>query len=336
MVRRHFPCLRFLPPFRAARRIAAGLLIATGCSRGPLPQPREVAYVKEARVVLRDPLGPSSREVGHLKIGEPVEVLAKRPFWAHVRSQGGQTGWVQTRSLASPDIVRQFRRLAAETGALPPQGMAILRREANLHLEPDGGSETFYRLPEGEEVEVLLHRAIRQPAPLAARGSERIPDQKATPESSLEWQVQAHEDWMLVRVGGNKAGWLLENILEMNLPVEIASYREGLRIRAWFVLHRERAEGGEHPWYLWATIRPRAGLPFDFDAIRVFVWNPSQSRYETAYRERGLIGLYPIHVGAQETPRGPSPAFSLQLEDETGKRFQKNYVMVDRQVRRAS
>jgi hypothetical protein len=76
-------------------------------------------------------------------------------------------------------------------------------------------------------------------------------------------------------------------------------------------------------------------LPYDFDEIRVFVWNPNQDRYETSYRERNLIGFYPIRVGSRETPRGLSPSFVLPVEDETGRRFEKQYVMAGRVVQRA-
>ena len=91
----------------------------------------------------------------------------------------------------------------------------------------------------------------------------------------------------------------------------------------------------ERPWYLWATISRVAGLPYDFDAIRVFVWDPNRDRYETSYRERNLIGFYQIRVGSQETPRGLSPSFVLPVEDETGRRFEKQYVMAGRVVQRA-
>ena len=106
-----------------------------------------------------------------------------------------------------------------------------------------------------------------------------------------------------------------------------------LRVRGWFVLFEEHDKGEVHPWYLWVTIRPRAGLPFDYDEFRVFVWNPRMSRYETSYRQRNLIGFYPVQVGSRETPAGQIPTFSLQLEDEKGTRFRKNYAMNGRIVR---
>lgn len=330
----------FLAPDGPLRLEETGLVVClglalTGCTGRVAPPHRETAYVRGAAVPLRDQLGPSSNLVGKLESGEAVEVLATRPRWAQVRAANGQTGWVQSRFLATQALHDRFRALAAHAGTLPPQGTALLRRGADLHLDARRDSETFYHLPEGEEVEVLAHR-VAEHTPAARVNPGNVPSEsEAGDQLPAELAVQALEDWFLVRASGGKAGWLLESLLDMNVPVEVARYREGLRIRAWFVIYREMDEGVEHPWYLWATIRPVAGLPFDFDEIRVFVWDPVRDRYETAYRERKLIGFYPVQVGRQETPRGPAPSFGLQLEDQTGKRFQKNYVMAGRTVRRA-
>ena len=310
-------------------------IAAAGCSRPSDPPPPRIAYVRGANVPLRDQLGPSSTLRGSLASGEPVEVLATRPRWSQVRSASGRIGWIQSRFLADPEVHERFRLLADQSDALPSQGAAILRREANLHLEPGRDTETFYHFPEREVVEVLAHRvADGVPArPTGAGNGASAFEAEDLPPAELA--VQTLEDWLLVRAAGRKVGWLLESSVEMNPPVEVAQYREGLRIRAWFVIHREMDDGVERPWYLWATIRRVAGLPYDFDEIRVFVWNPNRDRYETSYRERNLIGFYPIRVGTQDTPRGPSPAFALPVEDETGKRFEKNYVLAGRLVQRA-
>ena len=292
-----------------------------------------VAYVRNPETTLWNQLGPSSSPAKSLPSGERVEILRRRPRWVQVRTADGQTGWAHAEALASLEVFQQFQRLAGEIASLPSQGAAIARRPANLHLEPSRHSETFDRLAEGEEVDVVAHRVSeRTPNSSAQKKFSPAKADSRTGESARV-EIGESDDWLLVRGVGQQAGWVLESSLDMNVPMEIAQYNEGLRIRAWFVLYTEQDKSGEHPWYLWATIRPRRGLPFDYDEIRVFVWNPRNSRYETSYRERNLIGFYPIQVGTRQTPSGPSPTFSLQLEDETGERFQKNYSMAGRLVR---
>jgi hypothetical protein len=269
--------------------------------------------------------------VGSLNNGDEVEILGRRTRWTQVRTASGQTGWMQSRFLADAAVRDRFRALALQSASLPSQGTALLQRDANLHVEPGRDSDTFYRLAKGGEAEVLQHR-------VASRGSVRRTapeegDSAAGPAAEL--LVQTPEDWLLVRDSEGRTGWMLESLADMNPPFEVGQYREGLRIRAWWVIHRETDDSIERPWYLWATVRRLAGLPYDFDEIRVFVWNPSRDRYETSYRERNLIGFYPIGIGARDTPGGPSPTFALQVEDETGNRLEKRYVMEGRIVRRS-
>lgn len=309
--------------------IAAAFAAAlVGCRQERVPELREVAYVSGTGVALRNELGPSSRVEMILDSGAQVEVLSRRPRWAQVRLASGLTGWIQERFLVSQEVFDRFLRLARETEGLPSQGRAIVRREANLHLEPGRTAQVFYRLAAGEPADVVAHRVAQQPARPESPSAGGAPS-----PGPAELRVRENEDWLLVRASRGRTGWLLETFVDMNLPLEIAQYSEGLRIRAWFVLHREQDEGQERLWYLWATIRPPAGLPYDFDEIRIFVWNPISDRYETSYRERHLIGFYPLQVGSRETPEGPSPTFRLQLENAQGERLEKNYFMVGRQVR---
>ncbi len=310
-------------------------LAAGGCStEPPAPQPPDLAYVRGVDVPLLDQLGPASSTIGSLNNGDKVEVLGTRPRWTHVRTADGRTGWMQSRSLADRGLRDQFHSLTLQSASRPSQGTALMKRDAHLHLEPDRDSETFYGFAEGGEAEVLAHRvAVRSTARRAA--TEDAASAEAA-ISAAEVAVQTLEDWLLVRGSKGRTGWMLESLADMNPPFEVAQYREGLRIRAWFVIHSEMDDGIDRPWYLWATIRRLAGLPYDFDEIRVFVWNPNRDRYETPYRERNLIGFYPIQVGSRQTPRGPSPTFTLHVEDETGKRLEKHYVMEARVVRPVS
>ena len=307
-------------------------LAAGGCSREPpLPPPPDVAYVQGLEVPLLDQLGPGSAAIGSVSNGDEVEVLGSRPRWTQVRTADGRTGWMQSRFLADSSVRDRFRALALQSAPLPSQGTLLLKRDANLHVEPGRNSDTFYRLPEGSVAEVLGHA-------VASRTSARAASSEgsgAAEESATEVVVQTPEDWLLVRDSERRTGWMLESLADLTPPFEVGQYREGLRIRAWFVIHREIDDGIERSWYLWATARRLAGLPYDFDEIRVFVWNPRRDRYETSYRERNMIGFYPIAVGTRDTPGGPSPTFALHVEDETGNRHEKQYVMEGRIVRRA-
>lgn len=295
--------------------VALGAALS-GCNLQPEPSAQELAYIRGANVEFRNELGPSSRVAGTFWSGERVEVLGQRPRWVEVRRASGETGWVQQASLVSQQVFDQFQQLARDAAALPSQGRAIVRRAANLHLTPGRDTLTFYQLAADEHVDVLQHSVVPRAVSSSAAG-----------------QSQDSEDWLLVRAENERAGWLLEGSVDLDPPLEVARYREGQRIRAWFVINKEEDDGEEHAWYLWATVRRLEGLPYDFEEIRVFVWNPRANRYETSYRERGLTGHFPIETGMRETPDGPTPTFRLHLEDRNGQRREKDYYMAGRLVR---
>ncbi len=305
-------------------------IASIGCQRETLQPAREAAFISEADSELRDQLGPETQVIGTLESGQRVEILETMNRWVLIRVEDDRTdertGWVHQRQLVSQEIHDQFRRLADESEDLPSQGSALVFRLANLHSEPGRSTPVFDQLQRDEQVEVLRHGiAARQAGSVA-------PADASSSGDAAEPEVPAPEDWLLVRDGAGRTGWLLEPSVAMNPPLEVAQYREGLRIRAWFLLRPEMSDGREQPWVLWATTR-RASVPYDFDEIRVFTWNPNVSRYETSLRERNLKGYFPIGVQAQNTPEEGPPSFQLELEDDEGTRFRKEYVMVGRQVR---
>jgi hypothetical protein len=132
------------------------------------------------------------------------------------------------------------------------------------------------------------------------------------------------EDWTLVRTKHNDIGWVLSRNLLMSIPDDVAQYAEGKHITAFFDLGpvNDDVKGPKHNW-LWTTAS--TALPYDFDAWRVFLWNPRRHRYETSYRERDLEGYFPVHV---EPPDAGSPlrTFELITKDDDGKTRRRTYT----------
>jgi hypothetical protein len=300
-------------------------VLASGCSRETPAETHEIAYASEASGDLRDQLGPKSRVIAQVNSGQKLEILERLNRWARVRVQNeGQSagkppleGWMHQRQMVSERVFLQFQELSRQSADLPPQGSGLVRRLANMRFQPGRNTQTFYQLASDEPIELLRHT---------------IAGREATAEE-LQRGMEAtlNEDWLLVRASGNRTGWVLESLAELVPPLEIARYREGQRIRAWFVLYREQDSDEVHPWYLWATVPRLTADTHDFEEIRVFVWNPAASRYETSYRERGLKGLLPIRVTPPES--GQSPEFSFEIMDDQGSRTRRQYYMLGRQVR---
>jgi hypothetical protein len=149
------------------------------------------------------------------------------------------------------------------------------------------------------------------------------------PEPTEAEKANVLEDWSLVRTHDGRVGWALTRYLVMSIPDEVAQYAEGHRITTYFSLGEVRDRDRDlvrHNW-LWTTIKKRAES-YQFDQVRVFTWSPRRHRYETAYRETGLRGYYPVQAS-----RSPQPEFSIILEEAPGQFFKKTYSFNGYQVR---
>ena len=148
------------------------------------------------------------------------------------------------------------------------------------------------------------------------------------PKLSEEEKALILEDWSLVRTRDGRVGWVLTRPLVMSIPDEVAQYAEGHRITSYFSLGEARERGDRDPdsapkqnW-LWTTSK-KGVKPFEFDAVRAFVYNGRRRRYETAFRETGMKGFYPVEVNRQEM-KGMT-YFSFIVQDDEGKYLRKRY-----------
>jgi hypothetical protein len=78
--------------------------------------------------------------------------------------------------------------------------------------------------------------------------------------------------------------------------------------------------------YVTVTSEFKDGLPYDWDQVRVFIWNRAKHRYETAYRLREQQGYLPVVTGKEQVEKmGEEPTFAIRTtpdgvvtQDETG------------------
>jgi hypothetical protein len=135
------------------------------------------------------------------------------------------------------------------------------------------------------------------------------------------------EDWALVRTKDGKVGWVLMRALNMAIPDEVAQYAEGHRITSYFPIGDVPDGDSVKKNWLWTTIA-KGQEPYEFDSIRVFVWNRKRRRYETAFIERKIRGHYPVHVDTS----GAVPTFSILVEGD-GAMYRKTYTFAGYHIR---
>jgi hypothetical protein len=121
----------------------------------------------------------------------------------------------------------------------------------------------------------------------------------------------------MIRTSSGQSGWVLTRRLYMAIPDEVAQYAEGHRITSYFPLGKVHDEDRVKTVWLWTT--SEAGLPYDFEGFRVFIWSLRHHRYETALIQRRVQGYFPTLVDAS------AGTFSVCLQKADGVRYRREY-----------
>jgi hypothetical protein len=347
-------CHRILP-------VPLLLLTLAACNRKALEH-HEYLYVSAAETSLRDRVATLYNKVGTVHNGERVEVLEKERRFLRVRTDSGQEGWVEERSLVPQEIYDQFQKLAADNANTPVQAHGATRAELNMHVTPSREAEHLYQLTDGEKVDILRRATApknppKEPKPVTTAQTKPDAKQKkpgksaspaakpakpaATPEENSAKPAatgeQAEEppapppvmeDWYLVRTSSGHVGWVLLRMIDLDIPLDVAQYAEGQRIIGYFVLNTVEEDGKPQPQYLVLLNEPKDGLAWDYNQIRVFTRNRARHRYETAYRERNLEGYLPVSVAHQDFGKeGDLPTFTIRKMNDDGKIVEVTYKL---------
>ena len=189
------PSLKTPHQFRyTALLLIAWLAFSFGCSRAKLEH-HEYMYVSAVETSLRDRVATLYGKVGTVQNGERVEVLEKQRRFLRVKTNKGQEGWIEERSLVPQEVYDGFQQLAKDSSGIPVQAHGSTRAELNMHLTPARDGEHLYQLKEGEKLEVLkratAEKNAKKPAPpTAAKPPQPATEEKASKNSSTAIDAQ--------------------------------------------------------------------------------------------------------------------------------------------------
>jgi hypothetical protein len=120
------------------------------------------------------------------------------------------------------------------------------------------------------------------------------------------------QDWWLVRDAKGQTGWIYSRLIDVSAPDTLQRYAEGARtVGAYILGYADDPDSGvldngstvtQIPEYVEVLSPYKAGLPYDFDQVRVFTWNVKKHRYETAFREKNIAGYLPVTMGTSADP----------------------------------
>jgi len=318
---------------------------------------------------LHDRVAAVSNRVAEVTNGQPLEVLEHGRRFLKVKTEKNEIGWIEEHAVIDAKAFHAFDQLGVQHKADPVVATGVVRDDIYLHLTPGRETERFFLLAANAKVQLLERATVPKVAPVAVRtpraapvtgAAAKAPAQTPAPKPVIPGATPIPglpdvgppvlEDWWLVRDAQGRAGWLLAGRMDVDVPDEIGIYGEGQRYVGAYVLnkiHDSEATTPDHdvPQYVTVLAPLKAGLPFDFDQVRVFTWSIKHHRYETAFRLHPIQGYLPLQV----TPGsgGNGPIFSFQIangpnmstDSATGVTRPAamrtiTYMMVDTQLRR--
>lgn len=300
------------------------LCFGEACRRTSGPAPKNQARITADRVEVKKTRATLSPLVDELHRGDQVEVLSREPHWLRIRTANRKEGWIEEGSAMDQAIVDAEKKLAEEIQKEVIQAVGELSSATNLRTAPGRETPIFARIPKDTKVEVF-DRTLTDRAQAAGTAP--------APPASSENQPKK-DPWLKIRTEKGEAGWVYSPSVNFSVPDQIVQYSESRRIVAWLVLNQIGVEGDKKVnQYVVADVEPGVAHDYDFDRIRVFTWNTKRSRYETAYRESKIFGVYPIRVFLNEG----KPAFEITRLNEASQdspKVTERYVMNGVLVRR--
>jgi uncharacterized protein YgiM (DUF1202 family) len=144
------------------------LAFSAACKRQSMTH-HDYMYVSAAETSLRDRVATMYNKMGTVHNGDRVEVLEKERRFVRVRTDSGQEGWIEERSLIPQDVYDGFQKLAQDNADTPVQAHGTTRAELNMHVTPARDAEHLYQLKDGEKVEVLRRATAEKNPPKAAK-----------------------------------------------------------------------------------------------------------------------------------------------------------------------
>jgi SH3-like domain-containing protein len=307
--------------------LAAATLTFTlvGCNFLHVKPTEKYVYVTAKSAILHDRVAAVSNRTGTVTNGDKLVVLEQARLWVKVKTPSGEIGWVQKKDVADQGLAEQFIELGKKHAEDPVVASAVARDEVVLHISPGRKSDSFFRLAEGDPISLLARATVEKPVTPGPSPRPAAPKPGAKPTDPAAPAEPVMEDWWLVRDAKGDTGWIYSRMMDVSAPDTLLRYAEGQRIvGAYLIATIEDPDSGvlnngvpvtSIPEYVTVLSPYKAGLPYDFDQVRVFTWNTKMHRYETAFREHGVEGYLPVKISSAMTDKIPEFTYHVLPAD---------------------
>ena len=318
-----------LPSFLSFRRSVAACallpLLLSGCAGYKPKILTHYVYVTAKTTFLRDRIAAVSNRTGNVANGQRLEILEQNRRFYKVRTDKGEIGWIDERAVATEKVADDFNKLSKDHASDKPVATGSVRDDVYIHTTPGRETDRLYRLDEGDKLKLLQRASTLKPLPPGTPSSAvaaAIAAKNTKPGEPVPAPLPpAMEDWWLVNDAAGHTGWMLSRMLDTDAPDSVTRYAEGQRIVGAYVLNTvtdPEIQGASQqvPNYVVVLSPYQAGLPYDFNQLRVFYWNLKKHRYEGANRDKNILTRRVLSPGTA------APA-EARLEPELSKKEKK-------------
>jgi hypothetical protein len=307
----------------------AALVGLSGCSHFHHKSSDKYVFVTARKAYLMDRVAAVSNRTGEVTNGEKLVLLERGRRFMKVRSPNGEVGWINDDKVADQAMEDKFDAMRAKYEHYPVIGYATASDEVYMHVSPGVKTDHFFLLQSGDKMTLLKRASMAKPLP-PGTALANAAAQTANGGQAAAPAPPAMEDWWLVRNARGNVGWVYSGLVDIEGPDALERYAEGQRmIGAYVLTHVNDPDSGmlnngqtvtSIPEYV-AVLGPyKAGLPYDFNQVRVFTWNVKKHRYETAFSDRNIMGYLPVTISMKTDPYGksleagtPMPSFSYRV-----------------------
>jgi SH3-like domain-containing protein len=295
--------------------ILLGVVLATlsGCRQIEHHVAPQYVYVAAEHTFLRNRVAPVANFVTEVTNGERLRVLQHQTRFYQVKAPNGKVGWIEELYVVDQAEMDKFDALRKEYAQTPAVAKAILEETSYLHDGPSVEDPHYYLLKAKDKLDMLMRASVpRRESTLAMlRRKQAIKDGKTPSPIPME-------DYWLVRDAKGRTGWVRGSALVPDVPNSVLVLAPSERMIGAYLFRKVMDPKSDAPDHMMgeyvAVFAPyRAGLPYDFDEIRVFTYDVPRHQYETAYSVHHIEGFFPVKVGQEKFGQETDPVFSFEI-----------------------
>ncbi len=307
---------------KKARPLRPGILLGvvvamlSGCSRIEHSVAPQYVYVAAEHTFLRNRVAPVANFVTEVTNGERLRVLQQQTRFYQVKAPNGKVGWIEQLYVVDQAEMDKFDALRKEYAHTPAVAKAVLEETSYLHDGPSVDDPHYYLLKSKDKLDMLMRASVaRRESTLAMiQRQQDIKEGKTPPPVPME-------DYWLVRDGKGRTGWVRGSALVPDVPDSVLILAPSERMIGTYLFRQVMDPTADTPDHMMgeyvAVFAPyQAGLPYDFDEVRVFTWDVFHHQYETAYSIHHIEGFFPVKVGHEKFGQETDPVFSFEISKD--------------------